>query len=240
MNAPSLEDVEAARPRVYAHLRPTPLLRANFTVNTDFAQTEVDQRQVNLTRYSLFFPERRDFFLDGTTFFDFASDSGGGDHIYSPVGRNTEERIIPFFSRRIGLSTDAAPQKIDFGTKMTGQVRAQDVGLLQPMLVELRRQLDPVGQHAGAGDHRIGHVRKQPMQRMAEFVEQRAGVVVRIVPARAAADQDHLGNAVAVQLFHIVVPGQKQHLRGRDPRIAQEGQIAKTLRVVSTVEYMLN
>jgi uncharacterized protein DUF5916 len=109
---------------------PTPLLRANFTVNTDFAQTEVDQRQVNLTRYSLFFPERRDFFLDGATFFDFGSDSGGGDNIYSPVGRNTEERIIPFFSRRIGLSTDAAPQKIDFGTKMTGQMRAQDVGLL--------------------------------------------------------------------------------------------------------------
>ena len=43
----------------------TPRLRANFTVNTDFAQTEVDQRQVNLTRFSLFFPEKRDFFLEG-------------------------------------------------------------------------------------------------------------------------------------------------------------------------------
>jgi hypothetical protein len=109
---------------------PTPLLRANLTVNTDFAQTEVDQRQVNLTRYSLFFPEQRDFFLDGATFFDFASSSGGGDNVYSPVGRNDEERIIPFFSRRIGLSADATPQKIDFGTKVTGQAGAQDVGLL--------------------------------------------------------------------------------------------------------------
>jgi hypothetical protein len=109
---------------------PTPLLRANFTVNTDFAQTEVDQRQVNLTRYSLFFPEQRDFFLDGATFFDFASDSGGGDNIFSPVGRNSEERIIPFFSRRIGLTSDATPQKIDFGAKVTGQAGAQDVGLL--------------------------------------------------------------------------------------------------------------
>ena len=109
---------------------PTPLLRANATINTDFAQTEVDQRQVNLTRYSLFFPEQRDFFLDGATFFDFASDSGGGDNVFSPVGRNSEERIIPFFSRRIGLSADATPQKIDFGTKMTGQTGAQDVGLL--------------------------------------------------------------------------------------------------------------
>ena len=43
---------------------PTPSMRANFTVNTDFAQTEVDQRQVNL-RFNLFFPERREFFLDG-------------------------------------------------------------------------------------------------------------------------------------------------------------------------------
>jgi hypothetical protein len=109
---------------------PTPLLRTNLTVNTDFAQTEVDQRQVNLTRYSLFFPEQRDFFLDGATFFDFASSSGGGDTFFGPVGRDDEERIIPFFSRRIGLSADATPQKIDFGTKVTGQAGAQDVGLL--------------------------------------------------------------------------------------------------------------
>ena len=98
---------------------PTPGVRANLTINTDFAQTEVDQRQVNLTRFSLFFPERRDFFLDGATFFDFASDSAGGP------------QIQPFFSRRIGLSADATPQKIDFGTKFTGQMGGQDVGFLQ-------------------------------------------------------------------------------------------------------------
>jgi hypothetical protein len=109
---------------------PTPLLRTVMTVNTDFAQTEVDQRQVNLTRYSLFFPEQRDFFLDGATFFDFAGTGGGGESAYSPVGRNDEERIIPFFSRRIGLSADATPQKIDVGAKVTGQAGAQDIGLL--------------------------------------------------------------------------------------------------------------
>jgi Domain of unknown function (DUF5916) len=109
---------------------PTPLLRTTFTLNTDFAQTEVDQRQVNLTRYSLFFPEQRDFFLDGATFFDFASDSGGNENMFSPVGRANEERIIPFFSRRIGLSADATPQKIDFGGKVTGQGGTHDVGLL--------------------------------------------------------------------------------------------------------------
>jgi hypothetical protein len=98
---------------------PTPLLRAVFTVNTDFAQTEVDQRQVNLTRFSLFFPEQRDFFLDGATFFDFSS-----------VLEDNDLRINPFFSRRIGLSATATPQPINFGTKVTGQMGSQDVGLL--------------------------------------------------------------------------------------------------------------
>ena len=110
---------------------PTPLLRTVLTLNTDFAPTEVDQRQINLTRYSLFFPEQRDFFLDGATFFDFASDDGdAGGSTFGPVARGNEERLIPFFSRRIGLSADATPQPIDFGAKMTGQVGAQDVGLL--------------------------------------------------------------------------------------------------------------
>jgi hypothetical protein len=97
---------------------PTSGLKANLTINTDFAQTEVDQRQVNLTRFSLFFPERRDFFLDGATYFDFASNNIGG------------EQVQPFFSRRIGLSASATPQRIDYGTKFTGQVGAQDVGFL--------------------------------------------------------------------------------------------------------------
>ncbi|MEQ1573442.1 MAG: DUF5916 domain-containing protein [Vicinamibacterales bacterium] len=97
---------------------PTPLLRANLTVNTDFAQTEVDQRQVNLTRFSLFFPEKRSFFLDGANFFDFASPTTG------------DLLINPFFTRRIGLGADATPQKIDFGTKLTGQVGSQDIGVL--------------------------------------------------------------------------------------------------------------
>jgi hypothetical protein len=100
---------------------PTPGLRANLTINTDFAQTEVDQRQVNLTRFSLFFPERRDFFLDGATFFDFASTSGNGQG---------NEQVQPFFSRRIGLSEDARPQRVDYGTKFTGQAGGQDVGFL--------------------------------------------------------------------------------------------------------------
>ena len=111
----------------------TPLLRTVFTVNTDFAQTEVDERQVNLTRFSLFFPERRDFFLDGATFLDFGSDTqrrGNGGFYFGQGNENNDDQVIPFFSRRIGLSANATPQKIDFGTKITGQVGAQDVGVL--------------------------------------------------------------------------------------------------------------
>jgi hypothetical protein len=96
----------------------TPQMRANLTVNTDFAQAEVDARQVNLTRFSLTFPEKRDFFLDGALFFDFASASGSDD-------------LIPFFSRRIGLDERGSPQRINFGSKATGQTGAYDIGFLQ-------------------------------------------------------------------------------------------------------------
>lgn len=87
----------------------TPSLRAVGTLNTDFAETEVDQRRVNLTRFPLFFPERRTFFLDGATFFDFP--------------------IQAFFSRRIGLVA-GVPQRIVAGGKLTGQAGANDVGAL--------------------------------------------------------------------------------------------------------------
>lgn len=86
----------------------TPSLRAVATINTDFAETEVDTRRVNLTRFPLFFPEKRGFFLDGATFFDF----------YVPA----------FFSRRIGLDSTGQPQRIVGGTKLTGQAGRFDVG----------------------------------------------------------------------------------------------------------------
>jgi hypothetical protein len=97
---------------------PTPGLRSVLTVNTDFAQTEVDQRQVNLTRFSLFFPEKRDFFLDGAPYFAFGSPLSG-DLI-----------VNPFFSRRIGLTASGTPQTINYGAKLTGQMGRQDVGFL--------------------------------------------------------------------------------------------------------------
>ena len=107
----------------------TPSLRTNLTVNTDFAQAQVDARQTNLTRFSLLFPEQRDFFLDGSLFFDFVSSGGGGGG--GRGGGAGGQTLIPFQSRRIGLDEDNTPQRINFGGKLTGQAGAFDIGVLQ-------------------------------------------------------------------------------------------------------------
>ena len=98
----------------------TPSLKAAITINTDFAQTEVDEKQINLTRFSLFFPEKRDFFLDGANYFTFGIN---GD---SENPQNTT--MIPFFSRRIGLDTDGNPIPIKYGGKFTGKVGSMEHG----------------------------------------------------------------------------------------------------------------
>ena len=80
----------------------TPNLTADLTVNTDFAQVEVDEQQVNLTRFSLFFPEKRDFFLEGRGIFDFAR--GGRPGAASAADRHQRQPPTLFYSRRIGLN----------------------------------------------------------------------------------------------------------------------------------------
>jgi hypothetical protein len=84
----------------------TPGIGAVLTVNTDFAETEVDARQVNLTRFPLFFPEKRPFFLEGSNLFRF--------------GLGLEEDFLPFYSRRIGLLGGRAVP-IDAGVKILGR-----------------------------------------------------------------------------------------------------------------------
>jgi TolB-like protein len=111
-------------------------LTADFTYNTDFAQVEVDEQQVNLTRFSLFFPEKREFFLEGRGTFDFgrgASFGGGG----APGGGGRPgsggfgggDAPTIFFSRRIGLeSGNTVP--ILGGGRLTGKVGDFSVGAL--------------------------------------------------------------------------------------------------------------
>jgi hypothetical protein len=102
-------------------------LTADFTYNTDFAQVEVDEQQVNLTRFSLQFPEKREFFLEGRGIFSVAASpsGGGGGGGFGGGG------IVPtlFFSRRIGLQ-GGTPVPILGGGRVTGKVGAFDVGAL--------------------------------------------------------------------------------------------------------------
>ena len=100
----------------------TPALKAALTINTDFAQTEVDERQINLTRFSLFFPEKRDFFLDGSNYFTFGI-NGDSENPQSTTN-------IPFFSRRIGLDTEGNPVQIKYGGKFTGKTDGWNLGML--------------------------------------------------------------------------------------------------------------
>lgn len=100
----------------------TPSLKSSLTINTDFAETEVDDRQINLTRFDLHFPEKRDFFLDGANYFQFGIE---GDR-RSPVA----ERIIPFFSRRMGLDNSGNPIPINYGAKVTGKIQGWNIGLM--------------------------------------------------------------------------------------------------------------
>lgn len=103
------------KPSLDAFWRITPALTAALTINTDFSATEVDDRQVNLTRFSLFFPEKRDFFLEGAELFEF-----GG---LAQNGR-------PFFSRTIGLSATGQPIDLDAGLKLAGSIGRYSVGAL--------------------------------------------------------------------------------------------------------------
>jgi len=110
----------------------TPNLNAAVTVNTDFAETEADIRQVNLTRFPLFFPEKRTFFLEGAGVFDIAG-----------LANTTD--IRPFFSRRVGLVEDVTGDTVTVplrvGVKLTGRQSDYNVGILD---VETGSQLDPL------------------------------------------------------------------------------------------------
>src|SRR5262245_49834135 len=100
-------------------------LLADITYNTDFAQVEADQQQVNLTRFNLNFPEKRDFFLENSGAFSFAGATGG------TVGATGQPDNTPalFYSRRIGLAgTQAVP--IVAGGRMSGRVGPYTLGLL--------------------------------------------------------------------------------------------------------------
>ena len=100
----------------------TKSLTADFTYNTDFAQAEVDDQQINLTRFSLFFPEKREFFLEGQGLFTFGGANASGR-------RGGGQTPIMFFSRQIGLANGQAVP-IQAGGRLMGKAGAYNVGVL--------------------------------------------------------------------------------------------------------------
>ena len=108
------DDTVTGKPGLDAFYNITSSLKLSATVNTDFGETEVDARQINLTRFPLFFPEKRSFFLENAGVFNFS---------------NTGSDVLPFFSRRIGL---LAGQEVPIlvGAKLTGKAGRTDVGIL--------------------------------------------------------------------------------------------------------------
>lgn len=124
----------------------SPQLTLDATVNTDFAQAEVDNFQVNLTRASLFFPEKREFFLERSSNFSFSFE-GNND---------------AFYSRRIGLENDGRLASIFGGARLTGRMKKWDIGLLSMQtednsteasknlsLIRLKRQINESNSYFG-------------------------------------------------------------------------------------------
>lgn len=101
----------------------TPSLNGSFTVNTDFSATEVDNRQVNLSRFNLFFPEKRDFFLRESDIFQFGRIGASGTLGGGQNGR-------PFFSRNIGLGNSGGSVDLNYGAKVSGRIGNLDIGAL--------------------------------------------------------------------------------------------------------------
>ncbi len=117
-------------PSVDLFYKVTPAITAALTVNTDFSGTGADERQINLTRFALFFPERRGFFLQDVDIFEFGRITGGDYSSQSSISHVELESGRPFFSRRIGLSENGETVDIKVGAKLTGRPGQWDLGML--------------------------------------------------------------------------------------------------------------
>jgi hypothetical protein len=116
-------------PSLDVFYRLSPSMNAALTLNTDFSATEVDTRQVNLTRFNLFFPEKRDFFLNDLDLFQFGN-IGNSTSSNVAVVRSSRENGRPYFSRRIGLSGTGDPVDINYGGRISGRIGRWNIGTL--------------------------------------------------------------------------------------------------------------
>jgi Carbohydrate family 9 binding domain-like/Domain of unknown function (DUF5916) len=117
----------STEPSLDVFYRVTPSLNASLTVNTDFSATEVDDRQVNLTRFNLFFPEKRDFFLNDADLFEFGRIGTSANQAATAPSRQSGR---PFFSRRLGLSATGQEVDLEVGGKLSGRIGRFSIGAL--------------------------------------------------------------------------------------------------------------
>jgi len=140
----------------------TPSLTAEFTANPDFGQAEVDNQVVNLSRFSVFFPEKRDFFLENSGIFLF--------------GRAEANQL--FFTRRIGLTERGAPVPIDYGAKITGKVGRYNIGFLQVQTRKLGDASTPF--HVPRAEFTVARVKRDIFERSsigAMFVNRQGAIL---------------------------------------------------------------
>ena len=123
--APAVENVRRGNAGLDVKVGLTQNLTADVTYRTDFAQVEVDEQQINLTRFNLFFPEKREFFLEGRGIFEFATGAAVG----GPGGFRDPNAPLLFYSRRIGLQDDHVVPIVG-GGRLNGKVGPFDVGAL--------------------------------------------------------------------------------------------------------------
>jgi Domain of unknown function (DUF5916)/Carbohydrate family 9 binding domain-like len=125
----------------------TPNATADFTVNTDFSQVEADEEQVNLTRFDLFFPEKRSFFLENAATFQFGE----------------PQAVDLFFSRRIGLTPSGEPIGILAGARLSGQAGPYQLGFLN---MQTETTLDAAGGLvAPANNYTVARVKREVFAR---------------------------------------------------------------------------
>ncbi len=158
-----------ALPAVSNHLDPnlgldlkyavTQGLTADFSVNTDFAQVEEDEQQVNLTRFGLFLPERREFFLEGQGIFAFG---GAGGSPRGGGGGPPSNTPVLFYSRQIGLQ-DEATIPMRYGARLTGKAGPYSIGLLDTKTGEE----DLEEGHAYPTDFLVARVKRNVLRRSA-------------------------------------------------------------------------
>jgi len=190
-----------------AKISVTPSLTLDLTYNTDFAQVEVDEQQVNLTRFNLFFPEKRPFFLENAGSFSVGSSSQGGG-----------QAVEMFFSRRIGIGPGGVPVPIVGGGRLTGKLAGLTVGLLDI-------QTDDVPGVVPANNYAVGRlVRELPNRsRIGAMVINRAATALDGDYNRTYVADGRLGLGQSVTLDGFGAVTETPSLAGREHALNLSG-----------------